>query len=227
MVPVKKEGVILSKSVLPFESRAVLNPAVISTGSKLYMFYRAVDATNCSTIGCCELTDPLTIKHRFTYPILSPEGATESKGIEDPRIVNIDGYFLLTYTAYDGFNALGALAISTDLFNFQRHGVIVPILSFAEFKVLAQQDNKINEKYARFSHDKTEMSFNTKLLVWDKDVIFFPRRINNQLYILHRIKPDIQIACVQELSELNELFWKNYLLKFSEHILLEPSTHMK
>lgn len=63
---------------------------------------------------------------------------------------------------------------------------------------------------------------NTKLLVWDKDVIFFPRRINDRLYFLHRIKPDIQIASVNELSDLNESFWKNYLLNFFNNIILAP-----
>jgi len=35
--------------------------------------------------------------------------------MEDPRIVKIDDLYYLTYTAYDGVNALGALAVSKDL----------------------------------------------------------------------------------------------------------------
>ncbi|MET4141726.1 hypothetical protein [Pedobacter sp. UYP1] len=222
MILVKKEGVILRKTPLDFESQAVLNPAVIKQGNLVYMFYRAVSKKNYSTIGFCQLNGPLEITKRLNLPILTPMGDTESRGIEDPRIVKIDGCYYLTYTAFDGFNAMGSLATSLDLKTFKRHGIIVPVISFPEFKSLAQHKCKLNEKYSRFAHDKTIITINTRLLVWDKDLVFFPRRINNQLYFLHRIKPDIQIASVNELSDLNKLFWTNYLLNFNHNILLTP-----
>lgn len=222
MILVKKEGIILRKRDLDFESQGVLNPAIIKEGDRVYMFYRAVAKNNYSTIGFCELNGPLELSQRYNIPVLSPMGDSESRGIEDPRIVKIDERYYLTYTAYDGFNALGALATSLDLKTFERHGIIVPVISFPEFKALAENAGKLNEKYSRFAHDKTIITMNTRLLVWDKDVIFFPSRINNQLYFLHRIKPDIQIASVNELSDLNELFWKNYLLNFNNHIVLTP-----
>ena len=59
-------------------------------------------------------------------------------------------------------------------------------------------------------------------MVWDKNVIFFPRRINGKLHFLHRIKPDIQIVCVNDLNELNPDFWQNYLLRFKDHVVLYP-----
>ena len=222
MIQIQKEGVILRKTDLDFESQGVLNPAIIKEGERVYMFYRAVAKNNYSTIGFCELNGPLELSKRDIIPVLSPTADSESRGIEDPRIVKIDERYYLTYTAYDGFNALGAIATSVDLKTFERHGVIVPVISFPKFKALAENTGKLNEKYSRFAHDKTIITMNTKLLVWDKDVIFFPRRINNQLYFLHRIKPDIQIASVNELSDLNELFWKNYLLNFNNHIVLTP-----
>lgn len=46
---------------------------------------------------------------RSQIPLLTPLGIIEDKGIEDPRIVQIERQYLLTYTAYDGYNALGAL----------------------------------------------------------------------------------------------------------------------
>ncbi|ALL07050.1 pesticidal protein Cry7Aa [Pedobacter sp. PACM 27299] len=222
MILIKKEGVILRKTNLDFECQGVLNPAIIKEGERVYMFYRAVAKNNYSTIGFCELNGPLEVIQRNDLPVLIPIDDNESRGIEDPRIVKIDECYYLTYTAFDGFNALGALATSLDLKTFERHGIIVPMISFPEFKALAENTGKLNEKYSRFAHDKTIITMNTRLLVWDKDVCFFPRRIKNQLYFLHRIKPDIQIACVNELSELNELFWKNYLLNFNNNIVLAP-----
>jgi len=56
----------------------------------------------------------------------------------------------------------------------------------------------------------------------DKDLVFFPRRVNDKLTFLHRIKPDIQIAAVKELSELTEEFWIDYFLHFNEYIFLTP-----
>jgi len=222
LIQVKKEGVILSKTVLDFESQGVLNPAVIQEGELVYMFYRAVSKGNYSTIGFCQLNGPLTVVQRCIFPVLKPINDSESGGIEDPRIVKIDNCYYLTYTAYDGFNALGALATSLDLKTFDRHGTIVPVISFPDFKALAERTGQLNEKYARFAHDKTLIAMQTSLLLWDKDVIFFPRRIDNQLYFLHRIKPDIQIASINELIELNELYWKEYFLNFSNNIILSP-----
>lgn len=207
---------------MDFESQAVLNPAVIKEDNHIYLFYRAVRKDNYSTIGFCKLNGPLEIVQRCNSPILIPAGERESKGIEDPRIVKIEERYYLTYTAYDGFNALGALATSADLKTFERHGVIVPIIPFLEFKSLAENTGRLNEKYSRFAHDKTEVNVGVKLLVWDKDLIFFPRRINGQLYFLHRIKPDIQIASVSEVSDLNASFWENYLLDFNSNIVLAP-----
>jgi len=222
LIQVKKEGVILRKTALDFESEAVLNPATIILNGVVHLFYRAVSKGNYSTIGFCRLKGPMEVAYRCDYPVLLPLGDRESKGIEDPRIVKIDEQYYLTYTAFDGFNALGALATSKDLKTFERHGVIVPVLPFPEFKALAENTGKLNEKYSRFAHDKTEMMMEVKLLVWDKDLVFFPRRIHGQLYFLHRIKPDIQIASINEISDLNEEFWKNYLLNFNSHIVLTP-----
>ena len=210
----------MRKTNLSFESEGVLNPATIQVNGVVHLFYRAVSKDNYSAIGYCRLNGPLEVAERFDHPILLPLGNRESKGIEDPRIVKIEEQYFLTYTAFDGYNALGALATSTDLENFQRHGVIVPVICFTEFKVLAENTGRLNEKYSRFAHDKTKMMMNIKLLVWDKDLIFFPRRINGQLYFLHRIKPDIQISNINELSDLNEPYWKEYLLNFNSNIVM-------
>jgi predicted GH43/DUF377 family glycosyl hydrolase len=59
-------------------------------------------------------------------------------------------------------------------------------------------------------------------LLWDKNVIFFPRRIGGKLYFLHRIKPDIQIVAINNLKELTPEFWQHYFLHLDEHIVLSP-----
>ena len=133
MINVKKEGIILSKTDLEFENEAVLNPAAIKVGENVHIFYRAVRNGNNSSIGYCRLDGPLTISERWDKPILFPEFRYESQGLEDPRIVKIDDLYYMSYTAYDGINARGALATSKNLKTFKKHGIIIPKISYAEF----------------------------------------------------------------------------------------------
>lgn len=120
MVEIKKEGIILRKTDLNFENEGVLNPAVIKENGKIHLFYRAVAKGNFSTVGHCVLSDPLTVEKRSDSPIIVPESEYEKHGVEDPRIVKIDDVFYLTYTSYDGINALGTLTTSNDLKYFKK-----------------------------------------------------------------------------------------------------------
>ncbi len=222
MIQVKKEGIILRKTELIFEADGVLNPAIIQDGGKIHLFYRAVRKGNYSSIGYCSLKDPLTIEARHDTPILFPQFEYESQGIEDPRIVKIDGLFYLTYTAYNGINALGALATSTDLIHFEKKGLIVPHITYDAFKHLAESKGDVNEKYFRtHKQDLLLKKLNEEVLLWDKNVIFFPRRINGKLFFLHRIRPGIQLVSINELSDLTKDFWDDYFLHFHEHIIMD------
>jgi beta-1,2-mannobiose phosphorylase / 1,2-beta-oligomannan phosphorylase len=223
MIPVTKKGIVLKKRDLEFENEGVLNPAVIKDGDTIHMFYRAVRKGNHSSIGYCSFTDPLTVGTRNDEPILFPQFNYESKGVEDPRIVKIDDTFYLSYTAYDGNNALGALALSKDLKHFDKIGLVVPKMTYHTFCHLAESKSEINEKYLRYNdNERFRNKLDKEIYVWDKNVVFFPRRINDKLYFMHRIKPDIQLVCIHELSELTHEFWENYFLQLDECILLSP-----
>jgi predicted GH43/DUF377 family glycosyl hydrolase len=224
MIQVKKEGILLEKTTLEFEDEGVLNPAVIKEGNFIHVFYRAVSTGNYSSIGYCKLEGPATVIERSDVPVLVPQFDYESHGVEDPRIVKIDDLYYLSYTAYDGVNALGALAVSKDLRQWDKHGIVVPQLTYDEFNYIAEFKNKLNDKYLRYNeHDHILVNRGKKVLLWDKNLIFFPRRINHKLYFLHRIKPDIQIVVgVNNLEELTPEFWQNYFLHFNENIVLAP-----
>ena len=224
MVVVKKEGILLAKTTLGFENEGVLNPAVINEEGHVHVFYRAVSKGNYSSIGYCKLKGPITMEERYDVPVLFPQFDYESHGVEDPRISKIDDLFYLTYTAYDGVNALGALATSKDLRHFDKLGIIVPQISYDEFSRLSECRCPIHTKYLRYNEQGRGglEKMGKKILIWDKDVIFFPRKINGKLYFLHRIKPDIQIVSVNNLEELNTAFWENYFLNFLDHIVLAP-----
>jgi len=223
MIDIKKEGIILSKTSLDFENEAVLNPAAIREGDNVHLFYRAVREGNFSSIGYCRLDGPLTVAERWDKPILVPEFDYESHGVEDPRIVKIDDLYYMTYTAYDGINARGALATSKDLVHFKKQGIIVPPITYAEFVFRAESAGKVNVNYYRnqkFYYQGSDPE--KKIMLWDKNVIFFPRRIEGNLVFLHRIRPGIQLVSVKNLKELTKEFWDNYFLDLQDHIVIDP-----
>lgn len=224
MIKVIKEGIILQKTTNEFENEGVLNPAAIREGSFIHLFYRAVRTGNFSTIGYCRLSDPLDVGQRSDQPLLFPEFPYESQGLEDPRIVKIDDLYYLSYTAYDGLNALGALAVSTDLIHFQKKGVVVPQITYEEFFHLTHTEKIAVQKALCYNeHARVLENGDPQPLVWDKNLIFFPRKIHNKLCFLHRIKPDIQIlVAINSLDELTDAFWQDYFLHFGEKIVLSP-----
>ncbi|MBK9478762.1 MAG: pesticidal protein Cry7Aa [Bacteroidetes bacterium] len=223
MLEIKKEGVLLKKTNLGFENEGVLNPAVLREGNHTHIFYRAVGKGNYSSIGYCKLTGPMSLEQRNNEPLLFPQFEYEKQGMEDPRLVKIDDTYYLSYTAYDGLNALGALAISKDLLNWEKLGIIAPQITYSEFSHLAQSKGSINEKYFRYNQSLANLpEINKKVLLWDKNLILFPRKINGKFYFIHRIRPDIQLVCVTDLKELTTEFWQHYFLRLDEHIVLSP-----
>lgn len=224
MLEVKKKGILLEKTSIEFENSGVLNPGVIQEANTVHVFYRAVSFNNYSTIGYCKMEGPSIIVTRNEAPIIVPEFDYESHGVEDPRIVKIEDTYYLSYTAFDGINALGALATSTDLIHWEKKGIIVPQLTYDEFNALTNQDNILNEKYSRFNN-QNHLQANTEkeVLLWDKNLIFFPRKINGKFCFLHRIKPDIQIlVSVESITDITEGFWHKYFLNFEENVLMKP-----
>jgi predicted GH43/DUF377 family glycosyl hydrolase len=223
MIVVKKEGILLEKTELEFENEGVLNPAAIRVGDSVHLFYRAVRKGNYSTVGYCRLDGPLTLRERTEAPLIIPQMDYESHGIEDPRIVKIDDLYYMTFTAHDGLNAQGELATSKDLIHFDRQGIIVPQMTYAEFAFHVETDGKVNDKYHcnyKFYYSKADPD--KKLLLWDKNVIFFPRRINGKLVFLHRIRPGIQLVAVENLEDLTKDFWINYIRDMHKYIVLDP-----
>lgn len=223
MVNIQREGIVLESTDLSFENESVMNPAVIAEGDTVHMFYRAVKEGNYSTIGYCRLEGALKVVQRNEDPLIRPEYVYEAQGVEDPRIIKIDDTYYLTYTAYDGNSAVGALAVSSDLVHFEKKGVITSQFTFRQFKRLMTSHGHQIGKYFR-SYNKRESNTNLgkKIYLTDKNVVFFPRKINGKFYFMHRIKPDIQLVSIGKLEDLTTKFWTDYFIDFFDHILLKP-----
>jgi predicted GH43/DUF377 family glycosyl hydrolase len=107
-------------------SAGVFNPAALKLGNKTVLLFRAQDSAHTSRIGYAESTDGLHFTVR-PDPVLAPEADYEKGGgVEDPRLLAIDGTYYLTYTAYDLHAAQLCLATSKDLIHWDREGVILP-----------------------------------------------------------------------------------------------------
>jgi predicted GH43/DUF377 family glycosyl hydrolase len=109
-----------------FQSAGVFNPAVVRDGGRFVMLYRAQDKDGTSRLGYATSTDGVHFTRR-AQPVFVPEAAYEMDGgVEDPRLVNINGTWYLTYTGYNKRDAQLCLATSRDLLHWQRRGILLP-----------------------------------------------------------------------------------------------------
>ncbi|MFH1369100.1 MAG: pesticidal protein Cry7Aa [Elusimicrobiota bacterium] len=219
MIKIKSEGILLEKTELAFENQAVLNPACIEVDGSTHMFYRAVNKDFVSSIGYCRLVDNKVVQ-RNAKPVLFPEYFYERRGVEDPRIVFLDGTYYLFYTVYDGKNALFAYATSADLKTFVKRGIISPNITYIDAARLFNT-KKLIERYFFFEAYIRDRQ-GDDLVLWEKDVFLFPKKINGKFALIHRVLPGIQLALFNDFSELNKRYWEDHLRNLSDHVIMNP-----
>ena len=164
----------------PWESLVVCNPGVIYDRGTFYMLYRCAgnDAQHVIRFGLATSQDGLHFTRTATRPALSPSVDGEDAGcIEDPRIVKIDGRFLITYAYRPYFPRKYWLAADNSAFNprdrsqpraFGENLTSSGLLMTADFK-----------KFRRLGRI-------TDPTLDDRDVILFPEKINGQYALLRR-----------------------------------------
>jgi len=117
-----------------WEEFATFNPAAVVRDGKVFLLYRAEDATGASIIGghtsrlgLAESSDGLRFT-RHPAPVLYPDrdaqqGNEWPGGVEDPRLVETeDGRYVLTYTQWNREVPRLAVATSRDLVHWEKHG---------------------------------------------------------------------------------------------------------
>jgi beta-1,2-mannosidase len=126
----------VNDSSVHWEEYATFNPAAVVKDGKVYVLYRAEDATgemkighHTSRIGLAESEDGLRFIRRAA-PVLFPARDAQAKyevpgGVEDPRIVETDdGTYVLTYTQWNRDVPRLAVATSRDLVTWIKHGPV-------------------------------------------------------------------------------------------------------
>ncbi|MCC6459877.1 MAG: hypothetical protein IT260_05385 [Saprospiraceae bacterium] len=125
--PVKKE-------TLRWQKADVFNPAAIVKDGKIFLLYRCEDnpaaalGGRTSRIGLAESRDGI---HFFKHPepVLYPDNdAFQAQdypgGCEDPRVVETeDGRYILLYTSWNYQVPRLSVAVSTDLFHWEKKGL--------------------------------------------------------------------------------------------------------
>src|SRR5919202_5703803 len=124
----------MNDSTVRWEEYATFNPAAVVRGGKVYVLYRAEDASgdvriggHTSRLGLAESTDGLHFTRRGA-PVLYPADDDQRRyewpgGVEDPRLVETeDGTYVLTYTQWNRDVPRLAVATSRDLVTWTKHG---------------------------------------------------------------------------------------------------------
>lgn len=130
----RREGVVMSPTPGdPLEVEGVLNPATgRGQDGALYLLPRLVAAGNVSRVGLARviIADGVPTGVERLGVVLEPdrswERARDHGGVEDPRVTWIAalGVFVMTYVAYGPLGPRTAIATSTDLRDWRRHGPV-------------------------------------------------------------------------------------------------------
>ena len=177
-----KDNPIIEPTTNWWECKQVFNSAIIVKNNKIHLWYRAIGSAPVSSIGYARLTDPVTVEFRNTEPVLvgGSRDEFERLGVEDPRVVEIEGRLYMTYTATSLMTEFDAqppawshsgtpwririeLTTIENFMNFDKKGIILP-----------ETDSK--------------------------NAALFPQKINGNYWLLHRIFPNIWISQTETLT---------------------------
>ena len=156
-----------------WECYNIFNPSVIYHNNLFHMHYRAQGLDWISRIGYAVSNNGI-LWNRLQKPVLEPIDETDSRGVEDPRIIESEGVFYMTYTAYGReFHIQGDSS-------YHRGGVL---------PMIARSQNLITwERMGPIERGQD-----------NKDHVLFPRRIKGRYVALHRRRPQVWIAYSDDL----------------------------
>src|SRR5436189_774789 len=183
-------------SVVQWEELATFNPAAVVKDGKVYVLYRAEDASgkteigfHTSRLGLAESSDGLRFTRRAT-PVLYPDKDLQARyewtgGVEDPRIVESDDHtYVLTYTQWNRDVPRLAVATSKDLVHWTKHG---PAFAKAEGGKYLRIETKSGAIVTRVDGDH-----------------LIATRVNGKYWMYFNV-PDIMIATSDDLIDWSPL----------------------
>jgi len=178
-----------------WRQQGTFNPAAVQDKKGIiHMLYRAISGDGISRLGYAKSSDGIKFDDSLPYPVFalqnpkSNDDEVEKKydlimypsggswgGVEDPRMVSIDGEVHMTYNAFDSWDSIriGHTSISE--------------------KDLSEQ--KWNWKKPSLISPKGEAH---------KNWVLFPEKIGGKFAILHSLSPEVKIDYVNRIEDLAE-----------------------
>jgi predicted GH43/DUF377 family glycosyl hydrolase len=149
---------ILTKNDIPYPVETVHNAGVTKYDEKYIMLFRSHLRTGRSVIGLAESSDGYNFTAR-PEPFLVPSGEGvfgeyEEYGVEDCRICEIEGEYLLTYSAYSRHGVRVALAKTRDFRSVER----VSLITEADYRNVVIFPRKFDGRYVRLDRPHSEIS---------------------------------------------------------------------
>jgi predicted GH43/DUF377 family glycosyl hydrolase len=186
----------MGDTTVAWEAYATFNPAAVVRGGKVYVLYRAEDASGAlqigghtSRLGLAESEDGIHFTRRAT-PVLYPDTDAQRPnewpgGVEDPRIVETDdGAYVLTYTQWNRDVPRLAVATSRDLIGWTKHG---PAFAHAAGGKYLRAESKSGAILCRVEGDR-----------------LIATRVNGKYWMYFGV-PDIRIATSDNLIDWTPL----------------------
>jgi len=172
------------------------NPAVIESGGKFHMLYRAVSSKErvgdteleISSVGYAVGKNAVDFDGR--RKLFGPENDWERFGCEDPRVTEFEGKFYIFYTAVSEFSANGikvAVAITKDFKTIDERHLVTP--------------------------------FNAKAMG------LFPERVNGKIAAVLTVNTDrppakIALALLDRIEDLwSESYWNAWYANWTAHVI--------
>jgi len=149
---------ILTKDDVPYPVATVHNAAVVKFSGRYIMIFRSHKLNGRSILGKAESGDGFSFKvDEKPFMIPATEGVFkeyEEYGVEDPRIIYLDGEYLITYSAYSRYGVRIGLAKTKDFISVERYSLITE----ADYRNVVIFPEKFNGLYARLDRPHSEIS---------------------------------------------------------------------
>ncbi len=238
---------ILTPRDIPYPVETVHNAGMARHDGKIMMLFRAHRANGRSILGLAESEDGFHFTPR-PEPFLTPatEGVFaeyEAFGVEDARICEIEGEYLITYSAYSAHGVRIGLARTRDFEHVER----VAMITQADLRNVVIFPAKFDGRYARLDRPHSEISpwaiwisYSNDLVHWgDSRVVMRPvkyhwdemkigpgatpiRTDRGWLHIYHGVFPTMD-GCIYRLGvALHDLDDPARILGVCDRWILQP-----
>ena len=149
---------ILTKDDVPYPVATVHNAAVVKHQDKYIMIFRSHKLNGRSILGKAVSNDGYNFEvDKKPFMIPAQQGIFkeyEAYGVEDPRIVFLDGEFLITYSAYSRHGVRIGLAKTKDFETVERYSLITE----SDYRNVVIFPEKFGGLYARLDRPHSEIS---------------------------------------------------------------------